>query len=670
MSIDRHWKTPLYSIPIPSNHVNCSPSNLEGINEKGRDKYQLESQNKSVESRFDNANTFTKYYGMEEEAAVATSNNSSVVPQSSILVPFDGLYGFILGQNKITKNANTHESSNNDTFCFESKVILNEDTSKNDETSINVKTSKKGKKSKKPKTVLPIHCGCTFRATFQNCSQANYDNNNNVSSSSVEETKTKCSIMLPLTSQIADPVTCNIISSGRSGDNHVNVITSTNVARLFYIQKGTKITIEYTNVCEKDSTSENCDKTSWKWGLFVHQIKKYDNNSTTMVQDKTKNHESTHAPQEKKARLMIENERDDIHKNDPQMIDFFPNEARKKPLLCTACFKKFPTAMAIYKHSIISHIETMAPKGSKIYNDIVGPPIFHKPLHAAYDDQHVVVVVKHQGLAVQGTKWTLGRSDLLMPFRLINKESDTLSKPRAVHRLDSATGGLLVVAKTHSSEKSLKMCFADRSCKKRYRAIVFGRLEGKNYPADVDDDKNPNTTTQMQSLPSLQNLTMDYSLATGTINSPINGKDSVTHFSVVSYTRCLNEMADGWITTVDLYPVTGRQHQLRKHMKLVGHPIWGDRRYSPYYDGKSIKNSSSTQCSKNEEEETNLNAYDYDETKSAAKNPHSRLCLWALEIIFPHPVDSKNIHVKINEPEWYCELREDQEKKWKAVMKM
>ena len=52
--------------------------------------------------------------------------------------------------------------------------------------------------------------------------------------------------------------------------------------------------------------------------------------------------------------------------------------------------------------------------------------------------------------------------------------------------------------------------------------------------------------------------------------TPINGKDYITHFSAVSYTRCLNKMVDGSIIIVDLYPVTGRQHQLWKHITWWG----------------------------------------------------------------------------------------------------
>ena len=140
--------------------------------------------------------------------------------------------------------------------------------------------------------------------------------------------------------------------------------------------------------------------------------------------------------------------------------------------------------------------------------------------------------------------------------------NDALSKPRPVHRLDSATGGLLVVAKTHSSEVALKKCFSDKTIRKRYRAIVFGRLEGTAAPASASLKSLPPSSSELSNH------------LKGTIDSPISGKESLTHYTVVSYTRCPLAKAHGWITTVDLEPVTGRQHQLRRHLKLVGHPIW------------------------------------------------------------------------------------------------
>ena len=408
--------------------------------------------------------------------------------------------------------------------------------------------------------------------------------------------------------------------------------------------------MEYVKHCDRD----DCDISSWEWGLISHCIsipkqQKNDNddsaNNIVKNQDKDMNDKPIQLPHEKRARY--ENDIDD-YDDDGTFVDFFPKEASKKPLLCSICSRKFPNTDGIYKHCIIAHIDTIAIKGSQEYIDLVGPPIIRKPLHAAYEDDHLVVVVKHQGLIVQGDKWTLGKSDLLMPFRCKDKNiTDALSKPRAVHRLDGATGGLLVVAKTHSSEVALKKCFAERSCRKRYRAIVFGRLEGA-----IIDDKDMGGGDGVDAPSTKADIVYkdDY-LARGIINSPIGGKESTTYYYVVSYTRCPHESANGWISTVDLFPVSGRQHQLRRHMKLVGYPIFGDRRYGPY-------------------EKTHVNhdaiieEDQMDDCRTVTDHPHSKLCLWALEIDFNHPVTEESVNVKIEEPQWYKDLRHDQDKKW------
>jgi 23S rRNA-/tRNA-specific pseudouridylate synthase len=91
----------------------------------------------------------------------------------------------------------------------------------------------------------------------------------------------------------------------------------------------------------------------------------------------------------------------------------------------------------------------------------------------------------------------------------------------------------------------------------------------------------------------------------------------MTYYSVVSYTRCSHVLLKGWITTVDLYPVTGRNHQLRKHMKLVGHPMWGDKQYGPY--GK--KDASFSQIEEANDTTANVDL----ESMTATQNPHSKL---------------------------------------------
>jgi 23S rRNA pseudouridine1911/1915/1917 synthase len=259
-------------------------------------------------------------------------------------------------------------------------------------------------------------------------------------------------------------------------------------------------------------------------------------------------------------------------------------------LLCSTCARSFTSVHAILCHAREAH----KPESHST--------IWSKPLHVAFQDDSVVVVEKPQGMAVMGASPSLCRSDLLMPFK--GKGSpDDLSKPRPVHRLDAATGGLLVVAKTRTAEVGLKQSFADRTCRKRYKALLVGKLEP----------------------------------STGECRVPMGGKEAHTKYEVNKYVRSADPLAkDGWITVVDLYPITGRRHQLRKHMKALRHPIWGDVRYGQFSVPRSID----------------------------SEHPYSRLCLWAIEINFPHPVTRDATAIVMNDPAWLDQVISRQEYEW------
>lgn len=201
-----------------------------------------------------------------------------------------------------------------------------------------------------------------------------------------------------------------------------------------------------------------------------------------------------------------------------------------------------------------------------------------------------------------------------------------LSKPRTTHRLDSATGGLVVVAKTHESETRMNQMFEMKLCKKRYRAIVFGKLilNQHDYSELSAEDRN------------------DEFEGFGIIHACIGDKPSLTRYQIVSTSPCNHPMAKGFITTVDLWPITGRTHQLRKHLQMIGHPIWGDLRYASY-----------------DKDERNRFKAKIDLNAPFHENPHCRMCLWALEICFPHPVKpGQTVQAMLEEPEFYQELRD------------
>jgi tRNA pseudouridine32 synthase/23S rRNA pseudouridine746 synthase len=128
-----------------------------------------------------------------------------------------------------------------------------------------------------------------------------------------------------------------------------------------------------------------------------------------------------------------------------------------------------------------------------------------------------------------------------------------------VHRLDQSTSGLMLMARGARMQRALSMAFAARRVHKRYVALVAGRVEPPagawgviDLPLIVDWPNRPRSI-------------VDHSL----------GKPSVTRWRVLAY----DPGSDS--TRLELEPVTGRSHQLRVHLKALGHPILGDNLYAP-----------------------------------------------------------------------------------------
>lgn len=116
-----------------------------------------------------------------------------------------------------------------------------------------------------------------------------------------------------------------------------------------------------------------------------------------------------------------------------------------------------------------------------------------------------------------------------------------LRRPEAAHRLDVETGGLVLCGKTTAALQGLSSAFASQRILKRYRALIRGNLQG-----------------------------------CGRITLPISGVASETEYRSVAV-KPSNKYVH--VTVVDLWPRTGRTHQLRKHMAFFGHPILGDKKY-------------------------------------------------------------------------------------------
>jgi 23S rRNA pseudouridine955/2504/2580 synthase len=171
-----------------------------------------------------------------------------------------------------------------------------------------------------------------------------------------------------------------------------------------------------------------------------------------------------------------------------------------------------------------------------------------------YEDEHVLVLNKPFGLAVQGGTGTKRHIDGMLAG-MADRFGD---RPRLVHRLDRDTTGVLLVAKHRDAAAKLGRIFQTRAAAKTYWALVKGvpkPHQGK-VEAPLVKAAGPEGDRVRKALPGEQAEAMH----------------ATTHYSVID--RVASKAA--WVS---LKPVTGRQHQLRAHMALIGHPIVGDNKY-------------------------------------------------------------------------------------------
>jgi len=174
-------------------------------------------------------------------------------------------------------------------------------------------------------------------------------------------------------------------------------------------------------------------------------------------------------------------------------------------------------------------------------------------IEALYADDTLLIFDKPSGLlAVPGRG--ADKQDCLSA-RAQDRYPDAL----IVHRLDMATSGLMVMARGAAAQRELSKAFAAREVNKRYIAVVAGRLEAPPEAWGVID------LPIIVDWPNRPLRIVDHQL----------GKPSLTRW------RVLRHDATGACTRVELEPITGRSHQLRVHLRELGHPILGDALYAP-----------------------------------------------------------------------------------------
>jgi 23S rRNA-/tRNA-specific pseudouridylate synthase len=207
----------------------------------------------------------------------------------------------------------------------------------------------------------------------------------------------------------------------------------------------------------------------------------------------------------------------------------------------------------------------------------------YPPLHILFEDDDIAVVFKPSG--IHSMKWVgtmkkkLFALDDILPLVLSPPEiishdgsdsSDSMKRPLPCHRLDARVSGCLIVAKTQRAMSDLSKQFENRYVEKEYIAILAGNLTeclhrdsaiSKMPMIEWADDSNSMVST---------------SARRGRVTDPIDGFDATTELMVLDISPC---SVYGALTTVSLFPRTGRRHQLRRHCAAMGCPIVGDDLY-------------------------------------------------------------------------------------------
>ena len=188
-------------------------------------------------------------------------------------------------------------------------------------------------------------------------------------------------------------------------------------------------------------------------------------------------------------------------------------------------------------------------------NTIVAEDI---PLNVVYEDETLMVIDKPAGLVVHpGAGNFHGTLINAVAWHLRDLPAFDPNDPEVglVHRIDKDTSGLLVVAKTPDAKTNLGKQFFNKTTHRSYNALVWGNFTEEEGRIEGNIGRDPKDRLRMAVFPPDSEI----------------GKSAVTHYRVLE--------RFGYVTLVECKLETGRTHQIRAHMKHIGHPLFADERY-------------------------------------------------------------------------------------------
>ena len=261
---------------------------------------------------------------------------------------------------------------------------------------------------------------------------------------------------------------------------------------------------------------------------------------------------------------------------------------------------------------VITIVLSEPPRDNNIYPEEI-------PLNILYEDEDIIVIDKQAGLVVHpghGNYTGTLLHGLKYHFQQQGQED---VEPFLAHRIDKNTSGVLVIGKEETMLARLAKQFFDHSIERKYQALVWGDFDEPEGTIEGNLARNPKNRLEMMVFPE------------GDV-----GKHAVTHY------RLLERF--GYVSLIECQLETGRTHQIRAHMKYIGHPLFNDSRYG----GDAI-----------------LKGTTFTKYKQFVQNCFkmiSRQALHAKSLRFVHPRTGESLYFESDLPEDFSSVIE----KWRA----
>lgn len=177
------------------------------------------------------------------------------------------------------------------------------------------------------------------------------------------------------------------------------------------------------------------------------------------------------------------------------------------------------------------------------------------PLNIVYEDDALLLVNKEPGMVVHpGHGNYTGTLVNALAHHFDNLPMNSSERPGLVHRIDKDTSGLLVIAKTEAAMTHLAKQFEAKTTEREYLALVWGNVAAESGTIEGNLARHLKDRMQM-----------------AVFADPEIGKPAITHYKVLE--------RFGYVTLISCNLETGRTHQIRAHMKHIGHPLFNDERY-------------------------------------------------------------------------------------------